>query len=278
MAAKKKSRYYPVQSRINLSAGGMCIVPNVLSMINRRHYPASGVYEVNVHLDVATPNNVTVYALKDNWDTIGAIRLAYKAYQRATADERKMLSKAQIARWEDFRIAHDTGLAEMAPLVYDHGVGSSALTVGEFENSTIVDAAGNNRFFSIENPTGLTRYNILTSWSGAGNVDADPVTTTASVPYGDLDPLVSSAQGAEMQTDGNLPPYDANGNDGLSSAWVEVATLSTGAGASDAKLSTGFFRAPLGMIIVTGADTNGWGILQVREGSTKGIKVHNILG
>jgi len=248
-------------------------------MINRRHYPATGVYECNVMLNpVVTSGQLNVYVLKDNWDTIGAIRLAYKAYQKATADERKMMSKAQIARWEDFRIAHDTGLTEMVPYVYDHGVGGSSLSVGEFENSTIVDALGNNRFFSIENPTGVTRYNILSQWSAAGNVDTDPAVSTTSVPYGDLDSLTSSQQGAEMQGDGNLPPYDHEGNDGLGSAWTKVATLTNANTGADGRLSTGFFRAPLGMIIVTGADANGWGILQVREGSTKGIKVHNILG
>ena len=279
MASKKKSRYYPVQSRIDLSAGGIVIAPNVLSMINRRHYPATGVYECNVMLNpVVTSGQLNVYVLKDNWDTIGAIRLAFKAYQKATADERAMLSKSQIARWEDFRIAHDTGLTEMAPLVYDHGVGLSSLAVGEFENSTIVDALGNNRFFSIEQATSPSRFNILTQWSAGGNVDTDPVANTSSVPYAELDSLLSNQQGAEMQTDGNLPPYDAQGNDGLTSAWTKVATLTNANTGADGRLSTGFFRAPLGMVIITGADANGWGLLQVREGSTKGIKVHDILG
>lgn len=282
MAAKKKSRYYPVQSRIDLSGatgGGIVIAPNVLSMINRRHYPATGVYECNLILNpVVVEGQHNVYVLKDNWDTIGAIRLAYKAYQQATADERKMMSKAQIARWEDFRIAHDTGLTELVPLVYDQGVGTSSLTVGEFENSTILDAAGNYRFFSIESPTSPSRYNILTQWSAGGNVDTDPVTSTSSVPYADLDPLISNQQGAEIQNDGNLPPYDANGNDGLTSAWTKVATLTNALTGADGRISTGFFRAPLGMIIVTGTLPTSWGLLQVREGSTKGIKVHNILG
>jgi hypothetical protein len=277
MASKKKSRYYPVQSRISLSAGGIVIAPNALSMINRRHYPAAGVYECNITMNPTITGQVVVYALKDNWDTIGAIRLAYKAYLEATKDERSVMSKKQVARWEDFRIAHDTGLTEMVPMVHDVGVGSTVLAVGEFENSTIVDKDGNNRYFSIENPTSTTRFNILSQWSAAGNVDTDPVTSTSSAPYADLNPLVNAQQGAEMQTDGNNPPYDANGNDGLTSAWVKVATLTNG-GAASGRLSTGYFRAPLGMILVTGVTGNAWGELQVREGNTKGIKVHNLLG
>lgn len=278
MASKKKSRYFLVQSRINLSSGGMCIVPNVLSKINRRHYPATGVYEVNLQLDVNNPNNVTVYALKDNWDTIGAIRQAFKAYQIATASERAMLSKDQVARWEDFRIAHGTGLTEMAPMVYNHGIGSVLLTLGEFELSKAVDSNGNTKTFVLQGTSTTTQYNILDQWNASANVQPDPTAPTSGAPYGDLEADHNSTQSDRLQQDGNGPPYSYTGSDGIDHPWVEVATLSTGAGASDARLSTGFFRAPLGMIIVTGADANGWGILQVREGSTKGIKVHNILG
>lgn len=262
-----------------MTAGGMAIVPNMLSMINRRHYPASGCYEARIDLNAAVvTGQVNVYVLKDNWDTIGAIRLAYKAYMKATEDERAHLSPKQVARWEDFRIAHDTGLTEIVPLVYNHGVGLSPLAIGEFENSTVVDALGNNRFFSIENPTGVNRFNIFTQWSASGNVDTDPQTSTASVPYGDLDALLDNQQGAELQTDGNLPPYDAQGNDGIGSAWTKVATLTNAPAGADGRLSTGYFRAPLGMVLITGADTNAWGIMHVREGSTKGIKVHNLVG
>ena len=253
-------------------------MPNVLSMINRRHYPATGVYEANVHLDVANPNNVTVYALKDNWDTIGAIRQAYQAYLTATASERAMLSKEQIARWEDFRIAHGTGLSEMAPLVYNQGTGISVLTAGDFDLSKATDTANNTRIFVLQGASSATQYNIMDQWNGSGNVDANPAVATSGAPYSDLEADHDSTQSDNLQRDGQTPPYDRNGGDGIGSPWVEVATLSTGAGSSDAKLSTGFFRAPLGMILITGADANGWGTVHVREGSTKGIKVHNILG
>lgn len=279
MASKKKSRYYPVQSRIELSSGGIVIAPNVLSMINRRHYPATGVYECNVMLNPAvTAGQLNVYCLKDNWDTIGAIRQAYKAYLTATESERSMLSKEQIARWEDFRIAHGTGLTEMNPFVYNQGVGSSTMTVGEFELSQAVDSLGNTKIFTLQGASSPTQYNILSQWSVSGNVDADPASLTTGAAYSDLEADHSSTQSNELQRDGNLPPYDHQGDDGLLSPWTKVATLTNANVGADGRLSTGFFRAPLGMIIVTGADSNGWGLLQVREGSRKGIKVHDILG
>jgi len=279
MPGKKKSRYYPVQSRINLSTGGMCIVPNVLSMINRRHYPATGVYETSVTINPQTSGLVQVYALKDNWDTIGAIRQAYKAYLLATEHERAQMSKEQVARWEDFRIAHGTGLTEMTPMVYNQGTGLSALTVGEFELSKATDSAGNTKIFTLQGASSTTQYNILTEWSESGNVDADPATLSTGAPYQDLDSNLNSTQANNLQRDGNVPPYDIAGDDGLTSPWTRVATLNndTVAG-NDGRLSTGFFRAPLGMILITGVEGNGIATVQVREGSTKGIKVHNILG
>jgi len=279
MASKKKSRYYPVQSRIDLSSGGIVIAPNVLSMINRRHYPATGVYECNVMLNpTVTAGQLNVYVLKDNWDTIGAIRQAYKAYLTATESERAMLSKDQVARWEDFRIAHGTGLTEMAPMVYNQGIGLSSLTLGEFELSTVVDAAGNEKAFTLQGASNSAQYNILSQWSASGNVQTDPVNLTSGAPYGELEESHDSTQSDNLQRDGNTPPYDAFGNDGITSPWTKVATLTNANVGADGRISTGFFRAPLGMVIVTGADANSWGLLQVREGSTKGIKVHNILG
>jgi hypothetical protein len=279
MASKNKSRYYPVQSRIELSSGGIVIAPNVLSMINRRHYPATGVYECNVILNpTVTAGQLNVYVLKDNWDTIGAIRKAYEAYRTATASERAMLSKDQIARWEDFRIAHGTGLVEMGPFVYNAGLGSNTMTLGEFELSTVVDSAGNEKAFVLQGATNSGQYNILTQWSAAGNVQTDPVNLTSGAPYGELEESHDGTQSDNLQRDGNNPPYDAYGNDLIGSPWTKVATLTNANVGADGRISTGFFRAPLGMIIITGADANGWGILQVREGSTKGIKIHNILG
>lgn len=254
------------------------IAPNVCSMINRRHYPATGVYECNIMLNPAVvTGQLNVYVLKDNWDTIGAIRQAYKAYRQATSQEREHTS--MLPRWEDFRIAHGTGLTEMNPFVYNQGLGSSAMTLGEFELSQVVDASGATKSFKVQGAGSATEYNILTEWSESGNVDATPSNlSTTGLAYSGLEENLDGAQMAQLRTEGNLPPYDEDGNDGLLSPWTKVATLTNAVAGADGRISTGFFRAPLGMIIVTGADSNGWGILQLREGSHKGIKVHNIVG
>lgn len=247
-------------------------------MINRRHYPATGVYECNVMLNPAVvTGQLNVYVLKDNWDTIGAIRQAFKAYQQATAQERE--HSTETPRWEDFRIAHGTGLTEMGPFVYNQGLGGSTLTAGEFELSNVVDAAGNVKSFKLQGAGTVTEYNILTEWSAMGNVDADPSNfATTGMAYGGLESDLDTAQMQQLRNEGNFPPYAADGDDGITSPWTKVATLTNAPAGADGRLSTGFFRAPLGMIIITGADSNGWGLLQVREGSYKGIKVQDICG
>lgn len=254
------------------------IAPNVLSMVNRRHYPATGVYECKLDLSPTRTGVYKVYALKDNWDTIGAIRQAYKAYLTATESERAMLSKKQVARWEDFRISHGTGLAEMAPMVYNSGTGASSMSVGEFELSNAVDINNNVKIFTLEGASSATQYNIMTSWSASGNVDSEPRLTTSGAPYSDLEADHDSTQSDELQRDGNQPPYDQLGDDGIASPWTLVATLSNAPTGADGRISTGFFRAPLGMIIITAVDAAEALTLTVREGSHKGIKVQNILG
>ena len=172
-----------------------------------------------------------------------------------------------------------TGLTEMGPFVHNQGLGGSTLTLGEFELSNVVDASGATKSFKIQGPGSATEYNILTQWSESGNVDATPSNlSTTGLAYSGLEENLDGAQMAQLRTEGNLPPYDADGDDGLASPWTKVATLTNANVGADGRISTGFFRAPLGMIIVTGADSNGWGLLQVREGSTKGIKVHDIVG
>lgn len=285
MARQKKSRYYPVQSRINLiqptgvtSTAWIAVVPNLLSKLNRRHYPATGVYDVKVDLKpIGTDTSITVFALKDNWDTIGAVRAAFKAYQRATEDERKSMSKQSLPRWEDFRIEHGTGLPEVNPAVNDSLGITNGLTLGEFDSSSVVDAAGNTKVFSVAAPGSLTNYNILTQWSAGGNVDGSPSSPTATgMSYGDLESDAQAAQGTLLRTEGNLPPYDQFGNDGLQSPWNMVAVLGQG-GSNTGTMTTGYFRAPLGMVLIISTDSPSNLLMSVREGSYKGIKVQNIL-
>jgi hypothetical protein len=83
-----------------------------------------------------------------------------------------------------------------------------------------------------------------------------------------------------LQTAGNEPPYDANGVN-ASSPWVKVAELSAATTAQ--KLSTGFFKAPCGFVLIA-AGANGDEIpvmrhmhLTAKAGVYKGVHAPSML-
>lgn len=283
MARQKKSRYYPVQSKIDLinpsgetGTNWIAIAPNLLSMINRRHYPASGVYDVKMDLKpIGTDTSVQIFALKDNWDTIGAIRLAYKMYQRATKDERE-LRGSSVARWEDFRINHGTGYPECVPAVYSTTGGILALSLGQFLDSQVVDDAGLTKRFVVQGASTAVQYNIMDQWNASGSVDTQPQVLGTGDVYPGLDNN-DTGQANILVGNGNQPPYDQTGDDGIGNPWTLVATLGQG-GSNTGTMSSGFFRAPLGMVLIVSTNTPNNLTMTVREGSHKGIKVHDILG
>ena len=81
-----------------------------------------------------------------------------------------------------------------------------------------------------------------------------------------------------LQTRGELPPYNAEGV-GASAPWVEVAQLSAATTAQ--KLSTGFFDAPCGFVLIVPQfatsdelDTLSW---SVQSGDYKGVHAPSML-
>ena len=78
-----------------------------------------------------------------------------------------------------------------------------------------------------------------------------------------------------IQDDGNNPPYKSDGyTDGI---WVKVGTLHLAAGRQ--RLSTGFFMAPMGKVVLSGV-----GFLSapditvtVKGGDYKGVMSHSML-
>jgi len=89
-------------------------------------------------------------------------------------------------------------------------------------------------------------------------------------------PNLSAAAAAAISDDGNEPPYKADGYG--NAVWVKVGTLHLAAGRQ--RLSTGFFPAPMGMIVLEGigalgdnADIN----VEVKGGDYKGVMSHSML-
>ena len=98
------------------------------------------------------------------------------------------------------------------------------------------------------------------------------------MPYDDLMADNSDVLANLLQTSGNIPPYDA-ANVGQSFPWVKVATLSAHTVAQ--KLSTGFFEAPCGFVLLKGDSVEALPMGRVsvtfKSGDYKGVHAPSML-
>lgn len=283
MASKKTMKHYPVLRKTMLTqplpAGnrGLIDTPKILSQINHRLYRYSRVYECSVSIDADVIDNISVdvYALADTWMVHNALKMAKTAWDESNAEEMKMLN-GRVARWNDFRVnpgVQGTSTYEATSFLKGT-LTPTPFTVGEFAFSNVVDQTGASRFFSWGNPT-PSNYSIIEEYDASGNTSTDP-TTPATGPYNGLLPNLEAGAADALQEDGNNPPYDAD--DIGQNIWVKVGTLHLGPGRQ--RLSTGFFNAPCGVIILDGVgitDYNGSVELEVKRGDYKGVKAPSML-
>ena len=120
---------------------------------------------------------------------------------------------------------------------------------------------------------------MLEEYDKAGNAQASPSTSTGDMPYDDLMADDNATIAAALQVRGNAPPYDATGVS-QDRQWVRIGTLSAG---TAQRLSTGFFKAPCGIVLITagGAGTEivdsaplSW---TVKAGDYKGVHAPSLL-
>lgn len=284
--ARKGQKHYPVVRKGKMFRPSPdSIGPNIevnieqlLSKVNRRLYRQARTYEAKIDLEANLEGSgqIHVYALADNWMNSQAMKMAYAMYLENSESERSRLGEQQIARWEDFRVMSGSDITQVDPLQYDAGFNAIPLTAGEFALTQVVDAAGVTKEFTWGNASG-SRYSLLEEYDKAGDAQPAPSFKTNDVPYSDLMADDSAAMALDLQNRGDLPPYDATGVlEG--SPWVRVATLSTG---SSQKLSTGFFKAPCGIVIInaSGAVNVADGRLswEVKAGDYKGVSAPSML-
>ena len=257
MAGKGNDEHYPVVRSGRMLISGPAVVPQVewsveefLSRTNRRLYRHSRIYHPKIDLDVDAIQTLNVYVLNDSWMTLKAMQLAYAKYEENAESEKEDLNEKSVARWEDFRTQNGVDYQVVEPAQYNM-VGTappseSAVPNGEFNITQVVDADGVTRTFTWGLPAS-TRYGILEEYDKAGNANPAPDLSTGDMPYDTLMADDSGTMAGYIQQRGNRPPYDANGVN-AAHKWVKVATL--GAGPTQ-KLSTGFFKAPCGFVIIT---------------------------
>ena len=282
---RKNTKRYPVQRMFQVNqaspAGnrGLISISEHLSKVNHRLYRQSRFYEAQIHIDadVLEGTTVDVYALSDTWMVQKSLQMAKMAWDESNAEELEMLN-GKIARWNDFRVsAGVAGTSTYRPVLYtDDSLLPVAFTAGEFDLSEVVDQSGVTRTFTWDNQSpGATEYSIIGEYDKSGNTSSDP-TLPSTGPYTGLLPNLETGAAAALQDNGNLPPYNANGF-GVGH-WVKVATLHLGNGRQ--RLSSGYFTAPSGLIIVDGvgiAEYNGQISLEVKRGDYKGVHAPSML-
>ena len=278
-------KHYPVIRRLTVGAteapvnlNGIIDVPRLMSQVNHRLCRQSRVYETSVTVDADLPDATTieVFALADSWWTMKALQLAKTAWDESNAEELKMLG-GKKARWSDFRVLH--GVASPEELVarqFASNLNPVQFTAGEFTPSRVVDQAGVTREFTWANTPAADEYSIYAEYDRSGNTDVDP-TTPATGPYTGLLPNLEADAAAALQQVGNEPPYNATQYP--SGIWIKIATLHLGAGRQ--RLSTGFFNAPCGLVVLKNFGTSGIGNLdvqvEVKKGDYKGISAKSML-
>ena len=258
MAKNRKDDHYPVVRQGRLFRQSPALenrvevrFEQILSKSNRRLYRHTRGYHVKIDIDPTSTQTYNVYALSDSWMTKNALKMGYAMYLENSKDERDRLKGQQVARWEDFRTQSGASADALDPIQYNLENGAvnprQILTAGEFADTAVTDAAGNRRNFWWKTVGSAVRYSLLEEYDKAGNAQPSPDTSTTDMPYDDLMADDSATMAADLQTKGNLPPYDATGVNS-NEPWVRVATLASGAAQ---KLSTGFFVAPCGFVIIT---------------------------
>lgn len=218
-----------------------------------------------------------VYALRDDWAVQKGFQMAYAQYVKNMKDEKANLGKSQLARWSDFRVETGaTGAAMNAKLHSETGAGT-ILTAGEFELANVVDAAGTVRTFTWNNAPSATQYSILLEHDKSGDAQGSPDNLAAVGPYEDIDSDVDGDAYNHLEQDGNEPPYEKDGNN-RSLPFVRVGTIGGQAGVQ--RLSTGFFTAPCGIVLIIGTGSS-WNsdvmTMTVKSGDYKGVHAPSML-
>lgn len=280
---KSKAKRYPTQRRIEIrntavseTNTNIIDVPKFLSKVNHRLYRQSRVYRTKINVnEPISRGHFEVYVLRDTWMLQKAYQMAKDAFDKNTVEERSVMSPKSVARWQDFRIAIEpkTGVTynHLNPAVRDDTLALADLTIGEFELSLVHREDGTAMsfgFFELAN----SRWSIIKEYDRSANTDNSPEDEVGlnQAAYSGLDDDVQDASRQHLSTAGNAPPYDSNSLD-ANFLWRKVGIVK-GHSNGVQKLTTGFFDAPLGVILVKTSDQQALEMeVEVAAGDYKGV-------
>lgn len=290
MAQKKSTskKHYPVvlQSKVGYTAppaGTTFLIQTdrLLSRLNRRLYRQGRYYQCKIDIDVSSNANIEVFALRDDWAVQKAYHLAYRQYVINTAAERNVVGGNMVARWNDFRVrsGQPSTTTDLVPVLSSASGVDVQLTTGEFQDAEVVDDTGTTKFFTWSNTPAANEFGVLVEYDKTANAQRTPADIPADLAYADIDSEVNEATHDHLLGDGNEPPYDRDGVN-AGAPFVKVAELGSGtAGTGAQKLSTGFFTAPSGLILITGMNSGDVGdvVVEVKRGDYKGVHAPSML-
>lgn len=275
------------QTNILLGEGGAPVgtisrifTGQVLGQANNRLYRQHRVYTQRISLLPGTNATlgapIKVYALSTKWTVMNALKTARAVYEKAMKEERALHG---TSRWHDFRISADIiantlgafGSSRASP----PAMTPSSLDEGEYDISSITCEDGNVRLFTVQGSTDATGYNVWEEFEEMGSTSSSPQ-TPESGGYGEAFAGNDDANADRLLEQGNLPPYSED-NDPRFGTWVEVGQLYRDT--SGHVLSTGYFDAPLGLILVTGYQPTQdvpFLRLEAKAGNYKGVASEDI--
>lgn len=285
--SKNSKKYYPVQRMMALSPSAnneqhfVIAADMELSKTNHRLYRQSRVYQLKLDItpDFDPAQTVEVFTIRPTWMNMKAYQFAYKQFVKNSEEER---SPGNDARWNDFRVKLGTGTASLSPRVLEEmNTTEDSVPSGEYIFTEVHGPSNGQNHFTWVGSTGSGEYNIVQEYDLTANTDAEPSTAIGTAPYDGLDDDISDGQKDHLQNHGNLPPYAATSLD--RDVFTKVATLQA-AGATAQRLSSGFFDAPCGFVLVrTSApvpitsDTKTQFILTAKSGDYKGVHAPSML-
>lgn len=245
-------RHYlePVNNGANV---GVIYADRIASRANHRLYRQGRNYCVRVNLTPSSTASYAVLALRDDWMVHNAWKYAFQTYMNNSKEELDALSAAGKARWSDFRVSSGvTGNStEILGTQFDaSGQNWLKLSAGEFVNSEVHDESGVARTFGWTGSA--TQFSILSEYQKKANTSSTPTTPETAAGYQVLDDDLQDGQLEHLGDAGNQPPYHSTSiGDGL--PWVMIAELGTNTNGGQT-LSTGYFNAPCGIVLVTKID------------------------
>lgn len=252
----------------SVTPGAVVEGSRLLSLANRNLYRQHKVYRMKVNLlnGAETRGPIAVWALRNTWHVRKALALAKRMHDMAVKEEKAVVGNA---RWNDFRIKCSWATQSLnlpSPtawpsvltfdgaanfkLVHDYlGYGST----GEYNYSS-VDAGGLIKRFDLVVPSGGDAYNVFREFNKMGPQTVEEPGTPSPGGYDFITQTFDATMVEELLDKGDLPPYqaDLSTDSTQTDAWVCVGYLQVDGTTGAQATTTGFFEAPLGIVLLDG--------------------------